>query len=449
MSLEQIDILTQKRCDMAYCPGCSHGSVLESLAAAMCKLELPPEKMCLVTDIGCVGLADQYFACHTFHGLHGRSLTYAEGIRRARPDLLTVVLIGDGGCGIGTAHLVHSARRGVPIKVVVCNNFNFGMTGGQSSPTTPPAAVTSTSRAGATERPMDICGTVLANGAHHVARFSAMDRDCTTRIEAALRSPGFALLDIWELCVAYFVEKNKVRPATIHEMSERLGLPFGLLRDDRHATEPKPVRTAAVPRALRPEQTRVGPLAWHGRQEIWIAGSAGQHIRTAAGIFGEIATACGLFVAQDDDFPITVRRGHSVSKLVISGRPIRYTGSDAPSVMILLSEDGVKRVSPLDRFADAPRVFSVPGLAGNGVPGEAEIINVAAMGRTVGRENVALAALVSALLACGMVEAKELYDAAESVLHGKHRDSHLTALRLAAESRGDLTKRTKSVEASP
>jgi pyruvate/2-oxoacid:ferredoxin oxidoreductase beta subunit len=137
-------MVTASRNDMGFCPGCSHGIVLEQLGAALERMGLEPHQVCVVSDIGCIGIADRYFSCHTFHGLHGRSLTYAEGIKRVRPDLMVIVLIGDGGCGIGTAHLVHSARRGVGIKVLVCNNFNFGMTGGQHSPTTPPRGYTTT-----------------------------------------------------------------------------------------------------------------------------------------------------------------------------------------------------------------------------------------------------------------------------------------------------------------
>jgi 2-oxoglutarate ferredoxin oxidoreductase subunit beta len=73
--------------------------VLEQLGRALDKLGTPSQGVVIVSDIGCIGTADRYFNCHTFHGLHGRSITYAEGIKRVRPDLLVIVLIGDGGCG--------------------------------------------------------------------------------------------------------------------------------------------------------------------------------------------------------------------------------------------------------------------------------------------------------------------------------------------------------------
>ena len=93
--------------------------------------------MVIVSDIGCSGLSDQYFATSAFHGLHGRSVTYATGIKLANPELTVIVIMGDGGTGIGGTHLINAARRNIGVTVIVMNNLNFGMTGGQHSTTTP------------------------------------------------------------------------------------------------------------------------------------------------------------------------------------------------------------------------------------------------------------------------------------------------------------------------
>ena len=84
-----------------FCPGCGHHSILDQLSAALNELRVDPEKVVLVTDIGCSGLSDQYFTTSAFHGLHGRSITYATGIKLARPDLKVIVVMGDGGTGNG------------------------------------------------------------------------------------------------------------------------------------------------------------------------------------------------------------------------------------------------------------------------------------------------------------------------------------------------------------
>ena len=160
-----------------FCPGCGHSLILNHLNSAFVKLGLDPHRVALVTDIGCQGLGDQYFVVNAFHGLHGRSLAYATGIKLADPDLKVFVLIGDGGTGIGGAHLLNVARRNIGMTVLVMNNFNFGMTGGEHSVTTPPGGVTVTTRQGNLERPLDICSTVAVNGAGYVWRGTAFDRE--------------------------------------------------------------------------------------------------------------------------------------------------------------------------------------------------------------------------------------------------------------------------------
>ena len=135
--------------------------VLVALTAVVVFLELFLRRIdvevVIVTDIGCSGLADKYFRTNAFHGLHGRSVTYATGIKLANPELKVIVLMGDGGCGIGGHHLINAARRNIGVTVVVFNNFNYGMTGGEHSVTTPEGGVTSSTPFGQLEHPMDIC----------------------------------------------------------------------------------------------------------------------------------------------------------------------------------------------------------------------------------------------------------------------------------------------------
>jgi len=115
---------------LPFCPGCGHERLLRELDTALVKLQLDPRKTVIVTDIGCIGLSDPYFVTNGFHGLHGRSLTYATGLKLARPELTVIVLMGDGGCGIGGAHLLNAARRNLDLTLIIANNFNYGMTGG-------------------------------------------------------------------------------------------------------------------------------------------------------------------------------------------------------------------------------------------------------------------------------------------------------------------------------
>jgi len=120
-----------------FCPGCSHEKVVSALDNALQRLDLQGNQVVIVTDIGCSGLFDTFFHTHALHGLHGRALTYATGLKMACPELHVIVIMGDGGLGIGGAHVISSSRRNLDLTLLVLNNFNYGMTGGQCSLTTP------------------------------------------------------------------------------------------------------------------------------------------------------------------------------------------------------------------------------------------------------------------------------------------------------------------------
>lgn len=431
-----MSLLTASRADMCYCPGCSHGVVLEHLGRALDKTGVPPQNIVIVSDIGCIGTADRYFSCHTFHGLHGRSITYAEGIKRTRPELLVVVLIGDGGCGIGTAHLVHAARRNTDIKVIVCNNFNFGMTGGQHSPTTPPCASTTTTPGGASDFPFDVCSTVGANGAALAARFSAFDPTLEENLLRALQTPGFVLLDIWELCTAYFLAANKLNRGSLEELSHRLELPFGVISNR------KPITTIpaapAKPRSMSgttaaASETQPSRFPWAGRREICAAGSAGQRIRSAVGVIGEIAVACGLYAAQQDDFPITVRRGFSLSNLIIDSDPVLYTGLDAPDVVVVFSPDGLQRFGDLSRLRSSAFVFAPVAMTLGTTPATVRRFDMQSLEKRVGPMSVGLAALTFALIQSGLMDAATLKAAADATVGGPYRASNLAAIAAGTE----------------
>jgi 2-oxoglutarate/2-oxoacid ferredoxin oxidoreductase subunit beta len=442
-----LSILTAQRGDMCYCPGCSHAAVLEHLGRAIDRMNLRPEDVCIVSDIGCIGTADKYFACHTFHGLHGRSLTYAEGIKRIRPDMTVIVLIGDGGCGIGTAHLVHSARRGIGIKVIVCNNFNFGMTGGQHSPTTPPHMQTTTTPTETLDRPFDICQTVIVNGAMHVGRYSALDSECSTYIESLLRAPGFGLLDLWELCVAYFVPENKLKPAALAEISRQQNLPFGLLCSTPEPVSYLPKRSAPDTTATH-DQPATGPsvcLRWPRRTEICVAGSAGQRIRSAAGVIGEIAVAGGLFAAQLDDFPITVRKGHSISCLILDDHAIRHIGVDDPDMVILLSAEGAARLGPLDQLKPHSYIIADQSISIPNTSATVRTVDLTQVEKQTGKGSVALAVLAIGLLEAGWIDTRSLQSAAAQSLQGRYRADNLRAIEYAATT----SAKSESVNRTP
>ncbi|MEA1966910.1 MAG: thiamine pyrophosphate-dependent enzyme, partial [Thermodesulfobacteriota bacterium] len=138
-----------------FCPGCTHERITKELDKALVKLNLAADKTVIVSDIGCSGLFDTFFNVHALHGLHGRALTYAAGLKLADPELNVIVTMGDGGIGIGGAHILASCRRNLDITLIILNNFNFGMTGGQYSATTPADAVAGSEFLNNAEAPID------------------------------------------------------------------------------------------------------------------------------------------------------------------------------------------------------------------------------------------------------------------------------------------------------
>jgi 2-oxoglutarate ferredoxin oxidoreductase subunit beta len=346
-----------------YCPGCGHGLISDHLNAALVKLQLDPHKVAIVTDIGCSGFADKYFTTNAFHGLHGRSVTYATGIKLANPDLKVIVLMGDGGCGIGGHHLINAARRNIGLTVVVFDNFNYGMTGGEHSVTTPPGAVTSSTPLGQLEQPMDICQTVAVNGASFVARTTAFDKGLPDLLAQAIQNEGFSLVDVWELCTAYFVPNNRFSKAMLEKTLVQLNFATGILHRASRPEYSRAYRQSvagefgkpAMP--ARPVQAKF-ESELQKRMGIVIAGAAGKKINSAATLFVRGAVLSGLWATQRNDYPTTVKSGHSVSEVILSPQRIGYTGIAKPQVLLLLFKESLPVVRhQLEAMTEEDRLF--------------------------------------------------------------------------------------------
>jgi pyruvate/2-oxoacid:ferredoxin oxidoreductase beta subunit len=353
--------MTDKIGPLPFCPGCGHGIVLKALDKALVKLQPDPKKFVIVTDIGCIGLSCRHFVTNAFHGLHGRSITYACGLKLSRPELTVVTLMGDGATGIGGTHLLNVARRNIGITLIVANNFNYGMTGGQHSVTTPSDGFTPTTPWGNVESPMDLCGTVVAAGAPWTYRATQFDKDLPDVIVKAIQQPGFAMLDIWELCTAYYQPSNELSKTGLMSLLESYDFKLGLLADkprkeyserywDSYEAGKKSIREKPAIEAKFsssvPRQTG-----------IIIAGSAGQKVQSTASLFAQGAMFSGLNATQKNDYPITVMTGHSLTEIIVSPDTIEYTGIELPDYMVIFSEDGLKKVGA--RIAELPETCSV------------------------------------------------------------------------------------------
>jgi len=332
-----------------FCPGCGHSLILKKLDAALVELQLDPKEVVIVTDIGCVGLSDKYFITNAFHGLHGRSITYATGIKLANPELNVIVLMGDGGCGIGGHHLINAARRNIGIAVLVFNNLNYGMTGGEYSVTTPHGALTSTSLNGNIEYPMDICGTASINGGTFIARTTAYDNQLSELIIQAITHSGFALIDIWEMCTAYFVPYNQFNKRQLEQTMDSYNFKSGLLVqnnrpelsnllnpeigriDNDKSLEPEPI-------LLRYENSL------SQTENIIISGAAGTKIASSAELLCKAAISSGLYANQRNDYMVTVKSGYSLSEIVLSKEEIPFQSIEKPNRLIITFQEGLTKL---------------------------------------------------------------------------------------------------------
>jgi 2-oxoglutarate ferredoxin oxidoreductase subunit beta len=188
-----------------WCPGCGDYAVLKAIQRALADLGVPPEQAVLVSGIGCSGKIGHYFGGYSIHTTHGRALPVAQGIVAARPDLTVIVAGGDGdGYGIGVGHLVHAARRNLPLTYVVMDNGVYGNTKGQTSPTSPAGYQSSTTPIGNPDHPVRPLWLAWASGATFVAQgFSGDVTGLVDLLRRAIRHPGFALVNVLSPCVVF------------------------------------------------------------------------------------------------------------------------------------------------------------------------------------------------------------------------------------------------------
>jgi 2-oxoglutarate/2-oxoacid ferredoxin oxidoreductase subunit beta len=250
------EYLRQESMPNVWCPGCGHGQVMGAVAKAFETARLDLDNVVVVGGIGCASRMPFFLNTNAIHTTHGRALTFATGIKLARPDLTVMTVMGDGDAlAIGGNHLIHACRRNIDITALVLNNEIYGMTGGQLAPSTPQGLRSTTTPLGSIEAPFDAIELVLAAGATYVARTTTFDFDQMPKlIEAALAHPGFALVEILTQCPTYFGRLNK------------LGAGRSLLDYEKDMTEPleevsREDLTGTLPigvfrEEIRPEYTR-------------------------------------------------------------------------------------------------------------------------------------------------------------------------------------------------
>jgi 2-oxoglutarate ferredoxin oxidoreductase subunit beta len=191
-----------------WCPGCGDFSVQAAIQRAAANVGLEPEQLAVISGIGCSGRISGYINSYGLHGIHGRSLPIAQGVKMANRDLTVIASGGDGdGFAIGMGHTIHAIRRNIDITYIVMDNQIYGLTKGQTSPRSAAGFVTKSTPKGSIEQPVSPMELALSSGATFVAQsFSTDLKDLTSLIEAGINHKGFSLINVFSPCVTY----NKV-----------------------------------------------------------------------------------------------------------------------------------------------------------------------------------------------------------------------------------------------
>jgi 2-oxoglutarate ferredoxin oxidoreductase subunit beta len=201
-----------KKFPHVWCPGCGNGIVLGALIRAVERLGLEKDDVVFASGIGCSGRMSTYVDFNTIHTTHGRALTFATGIKLAKPSLNVIAVMGDGDAtAIGGNHFIHAARRNLDLTAIIINNQIYGMTGGQASPTTPYGANSTTSSFSNIEHAFSIAELAVAAGASFVARgtvYHAVQLD--KLIEKGIRNNGFSVVEVMSNCHVQFGRRNKM-----------------------------------------------------------------------------------------------------------------------------------------------------------------------------------------------------------------------------------------------
>ena len=208
-------LLRPGRIPHIWCSGCGLGVVLTAYLKGIQKAGLDLDKVSVVSGIGCTGRIAGYINLDSFHTTHGRAIPFAMGLKIANPELKVVVFSGDGDLtAIGGNHLIHAARRNVDLTVICINNFNYGMTGGQSAPTSQAGARTATTPRGNLESSFNLPYLLAAAGATYVARWTVLDLGRLRRsMMEALAHKGFSFVEVISPCPIYYGRFNRMGDA--------------------------------------------------------------------------------------------------------------------------------------------------------------------------------------------------------------------------------------------
>jgi 2-oxoglutarate ferredoxin oxidoreductase subunit beta len=207
--------LRMDRMPHIWCPGCGIGTTVNCFTRALLESGANLDKVAVVSGIGCTGRVAGYARLDSFHTTHGRAIPFATGLKLANPSLQVVVYSGDGDLtAIGGNHLIHAARRNIDLKVICVNNMIYAMTGGQTAPTTPEDAITSTAPYGTFEPAFNLVQLAESAGAAYVARWTTYHvKQLSRAMNEVLHKRGFCFIEVLSPCPTLYQRRNKLGDA--------------------------------------------------------------------------------------------------------------------------------------------------------------------------------------------------------------------------------------------
>ena len=365
-----------KKLPTVWCPGCGLGIIQGAILRAIDELGLQKDNVMFLAGIGCTGRMPTYLDFNTLHVTHGRAIPAATGIKLANPELTIFVVMGDGDAtAIGGNHLIHAARRNIDLNAIIVNNYIYGMTGGQYSPTTPVGAKASTAPYGSIEPPFDISRLVTAAGASYVARTTAFHAQKITQyVKEAVANPGFSVVEVMANCHTTYGRRNKMRnPIDMmrwlkdHAVEKKkwdstapAERPEGAFSVGVLHSEPRPEYVVLYDQIIERARTAEAETAQAGAPvqtvkgavlpepfAVRLSGSGGQGMILAGVIYGRAASIYdGRFAAQTQSYGPEARGGASKSDVIVHDEPIVYPEADEFDLMLCMTQEACNRYAP-------------------------------------------------------------------------------------------------------
>ncbi len=401
-------ILTENKAP--FCPGCGHGVAVNNISKALIELNYNPLDVVIVSDIGCSGLVDPLFTTHTVHGLHGRSPALGMGVAMGLADTKKKVIVvqGDGGATIGLQHLMEAARRNVDITLLVFNNLLYGMTGGQISGL-------STDKFKELRHfeegipPFDIVKLAHQAGAASSARVIS-PKNFNESIKNAIQTKGFSLLELASVCPSHGIKKLK----DLEDYSEEAEV----LTNNRKLPKIEYTSTKSLFDGMQNIQQEFESKITD-KMGFVMAGSAGGGIQSAALLLAQVGMMSGLYATMKGEYPVTVGTGFSAAEVILSRKPINYTGLENPDVIFIVSDDGLQKVK--NRINKKTQVIIDDKL-------EVEIENAlkGSFDKNAGKKGAALNALATWMKQTDFLDKQALVKAVSS---HKHADKLIQAIQ--------------------